>query len=116
MNSDTTTVKKTYFDFNIANHIEAYLNDVARGFDRKSYNPPRDIVMFLKDVPEDWVDVGMIPEPRTRLGWFLYHLVHGLVMRYPIHRVLAFALIHTNPRGRIEKRSSEKRPHNTDRQ
>ena len=34
MSSDTTTVKKNSFDFNIAGRIEAYLNDVARGFDR----------------------------------------------------------------------------------
>ena len=104
MNSDTNTVKKNYVDFNIAGRIETYLGDVARGFDRKSYNPPKDVIMFLKNVPEGWVDVGMIPEPRTRLGWFLYHLVHGLVMRYPVHRVIAFALIHTNPRGRNEQK------------
>ncbi|MEM7538300.1 MAG: hypothetical protein AAF639_39395 [Chloroflexota bacterium] len=95
MSSNTNTVKKNYFDFNIAGRIEAYLNDVARGFDRKSYNPPRDIIMYIKDVPHGWVDVGMIPEPKTRLGWFMYHFIHGWAMGYPLHRVLAFSLIHT---------------------
>lgn len=41
----------------------------------------------------DWLEVGYIPKPRTRWGWFLYHLVHGLAMRYPVRKVLLFSVV-----------------------
>lgn len=44
-----------------------------------------------------WLPVGSIPRPRTRLGWFVYHLVHGLWMRYPLHKVLGYAFANTKP-------------------
>lgn len=63
------------------------------------YNPPAYQMMQLEEPAryESWLPVGYIPCPRTRLGWFLYHLVHGLWMRYPLHKVLGFALAHTKP-------------------
>lgn len=46
---------------------------------------------------EDWQPVGMIPRPRTRLGWLTYHLIHGFAMRYPWWKVIGFALANTKP-------------------
>lgn len=68
-------------------------------------NPPTETVTFDAEgncwmlVPyyEDWQPVGSIPRPRTRLGWFTYHLIHGLAMRYPWWKVIGFALANTNP-------------------
>lgn len=54
-----------------------------------------DFIEIMED-PE-WLSVGYIPVPRTRLGWFLYHLVHGLVMKYPAHKVLFYALNNMAP-------------------
>lgn len=53
-------------------------------------NPPPDT-----EECEDWLTVGYIPRPATRLGWLFYHIVHGLWMRYPLHKVLGFALANT---------------------
>jgi hypothetical protein len=50
----------------------------------------------------DWQPVGHVPAPRTRLGWFLYHLIHGLVMRYPLHKVIGFALMNTKVSDDVE--------------
>lgn len=70
-------------------------------------NPPPDIFTFdehgnlwqlLCDYPQ-WQPVGLIPSPRGRFGWFLYHLVHGLVMRYPWWKVIGFALANTRPQN-----------------
>jgi hypothetical protein len=47
---------------------------------------------------QDWLSVGRIARPKSRLGWFIYHLVHGLWMRYPPHKVLGYALANTKPR------------------
>ncbi len=40
----------------------------------------------------NWLRVGYIPKPSTRLGWFLYNIVHGLAMRYPFWQVVKFSL------------------------
>lgn len=45
----------------------------------------------LADEP-GWIHVGYIPLPTTWLGWFLYHLAHGIAMRYPLHKVIGYAL------------------------
>jgi len=59
-------------------------------------NPPDDV--FDDEAFYDaWQAVGVVPRPRTRLGWFCYHLLHGLLMRYPPHKVLGFALANTKP-------------------
>lgn len=50
----------------------------------------------------DWLSVGYIPQPRTRLGWFVYHLLHGLVMRYPLRKVIGFALANTRPGDEVD--------------
>lgn len=39
-----------------------------------------------------WQYVGHIPAPRTKMGWFVYDIIHGLAMRYRLLPVLAFAL------------------------
>ena len=61
-------------------------------------NPPDDA-----DRRPDWQPVGFIPRPTTRLGWFVYHVVHGLWMRYPLHKVLGYALANTQP-GELDYR------------
>lgn len=81
----------------INRHVEAYLERVARDFDRKALNPPREICIDWVEIPDKWISVGYIPKPRTRLGWFTYHLIHGLAMRYPLRSVIAFSLLNTNP-------------------
>lgn len=43
----------------------------------------------------EWLFTGYIPTPQTVLGWFFYHLVHGLVMKYPACKVLIFSIIHS---------------------
>ena len=55
-------------------------------------NPPDDALER-----DEWLPVGYIPRPSTRVGWFAYHLVHGLWMRYPLHKVLGYALTNTQP-------------------
>jgi hypothetical protein len=44
-----------------------------------------------------WHRVGYVPTPRTRWGWFLHHLCHGLAMRYPVAKVLLYAACNTRP-------------------
>lgn len=68
-------------------------------------NPPPEIFVpgndgnlyMLCSYHEGWLPVGNIPAPRTRFGWFMYHLIHGLVMRYPLWKVLGFAISNTKP-------------------
>lgn len=70
-------------------------------------NPhPRHIVMANQDTGEivileellhddKWLAVGHIPLPHTRLGWLVWHIIHGLLMKYPVHKVVGYALTHT---------------------
>lgn len=68
-------------------------------------NPPIQVHVFDENDNEyesvvyhpDWQPVGYIPSPRTRFDWFLYHLIHGLAMRYPLHKVVGFAFANTKP-------------------
>ncbi|MEM7533322.1 MAG: hypothetical protein AAF639_14160, partial [Chloroflexota bacterium] len=53
---------------NIAGRIETYLRKVARDFDAKSYNAPVGLVTYSTDIPDEWLCVGAIPTPKTRLG------------------------------------------------
>jgi hypothetical protein len=55
-------------------------------------NPPEDAAER-----DEWLPVGYIPQPTTRLGWFAYHVVHGLWMRYPLRKVLGYAFANTQP-------------------
>ncbi|MEM7531082.1 MAG: hypothetical protein AAF639_02805 [Chloroflexota bacterium] len=69
-----------------------YLKRVARDFDRMALNPPPELRTFTPKAHDDWVFVGYVPSPKTRLGWFVYHMIHGLLMRYPLRSVIAFSL------------------------
>ncbi len=68
-------------------------------------NPPPDIYVFDEDdnlyrmevYQPGWQPVGHIPTPTTWLGWFMYHMIHGLAMRYPLHKVVGFALANSRP-------------------
>lgn len=64
-------------------------------------NPPvvRAIItddgIYLRQIDDDrWLPVGCILTPRTRLGWFVYHMVHGLAMRYRLLPVLLYSIKH----------------------
>ena len=59
-------------------------------------NPPEDA-----DECDEWLPVGYIPRPQTRLGWLIYHWVHGLWMRYPLLKVLGYALANTKPSSEV---------------
>lgn len=91
---------KTALLLAINQQIEAHLKRVARDCDYKTLNPPSELNWHPVDIPDEWVSVGYIPTPKTRLGWFTYHLIHGLAMRYPLRSVIAFSLLHTNPYGK----------------
>jgi hypothetical protein len=63
-------------------------------------NPPDADIIFFDNEPyikmlndPKWFSVGVIPTPTTRRGWFAYHLIHGLVMRYPWWRVVCYAVV-----------------------
>ncbi len=65
-------------------------------------NPPELATMLMDDGiyfrdldDEHWLPVGYIPCPKTRFGWFIYHLVHGLAMRYRFVPVLVYAFRHS---------------------
>lgn len=74
------------------------------GYEANKLNPPMLATKFDNDgtwdlrVEDDkWLPVGYIPRRRTRLGWFVYHLWHGLSMHYPWYKVLIFSLLYTRP-------------------
>lgn len=66
--------------------------------DYKRLNPP-DAQMMLTDngmyikVLDDpkWLFMGWVPTPRTDFDWFIYHIMHGLLMRYPLWDVLVWS-------------------------
>lgn len=48
-----------------------------------------------EELPQDgveWVHVGWVPPPRTRLGWVLHHWRHGRMMGYPRLHVLIYSI------------------------
>ena len=49
---------------------------------------------------DKWLAVGHIPLPHTRLGWLVWHIIHGLLMRYPVYKVIGYALTHTKMEDR----------------
>jgi hypothetical protein len=54
--------------------------------------------VYLEHIVDDkWQPVGYIPSPRTRLGWFIYHIIHGFAMRYPWWKVIGFAFANNKP-------------------
>lgn len=91
----------------LQHHVTQRLERIARDFDRKALNPPRELCIDWVEVPDEWISVGYIPTPQTRLGWFTYHLIHGLAMRYPLRSVIAFSLLHTNPYGKETERHAQ---------
>lgn len=38
-----------------------------------------------------WIHVGWAPRPNSRLQWFVHHVCHGLLMRYPLRDVVTWA-------------------------
>lgn len=45
------------------------------------------------EVPDDdrWLYLGIAPTPQTTWQTVRYHVLHGLIMRYPLLSVLRFA-------------------------
>ena len=78
----------------------------------KQRNIPRELCgmknidgdQYQKVSIDGWVFVGHFPEPKTRLGWFVFHMVHGLMMRYPLHSVIAWSLLHADHRSTRNRR------------
>jgi len=52
-------------------------------------NPPFALGEVSSD--DEWIYIGHIPTPKTRLGWFVYDIIHGLAMRYRFLPVIVFA-------------------------
>ena len=46
-----------------------------------------------REVPRDpsWTFMGIAPTPKTTWQTIRYHVLHGLIMRYPILSILRFA-------------------------
>lgn len=47
-----------------------------------------------REVPfrsEGWVFMGIAPLPRTTWQTIRYHILHGLIMQYPLWSILKFA-------------------------
>lgn len=93
--------------------MENWLHYVAGDFERHRLNPPTRTLIKgqdgkryeeLLDAP-DWIALGYVPRPKTQIGWFAHHIIHGLAMRYPLRAVVAFALLNSPPP--VDKRSSE---------
>lgn len=40
----------------------------------------------------DWMNIGMVARPKTKWEWTRHHILHGLLMNYPLWTVLIFAL------------------------
>lgn len=70
---------------------------------RFNYPLPREIVEvegepgwwepYIDD--DEWLGLGPAPVPQTRLGWFCHHVMHGLLMRYPWHKVLGWSFYYS---------------------
>lgn len=44
---------------------------------------------------DGWVWMGYVPRPKTRLGWVVHHILHGVLMHYPLHKVLLYACLYS---------------------
>lgn len=51
---------------------------------------------------DNWMHLGYCPMPKTRWQWFVYHIAHGLLMRYPLWKILPYALKYCNPESEID--------------
>jgi hypothetical protein len=52
---------------------------------------------------DDWLYLGHCPTPLTRWQWFVYHIAHGLLMRYPLWKILPYAVKHCNPDNEVDE-------------
>lgn len=56
-----------------------------------------DLKVFYELINDDrWCWVGYIPTPQNNFGWFIYHIIHGVWMKYPLWKVVLFALDEEN--------------------
>ena len=84
-------------------YFERWLYQLAKDSRIAQRNPPSREVLWKEDNQKryeelvehpDWIHIGMIPVPKSRLGWFVYNMLHGLAMRYPLRAVIAYSLLH----------------------
>lgn len=59
-------------------------------------NPP---IHYLSDddglwvkVEDDYMHLGHAPWPRNRAEWLVHDICHGLIMRYPLWKVVGFSI------------------------
>lgn len=45
----------------------------------------------LPDAQSDVITLGVAPAPKTVWQTLVYHVCHGLLMRYPLHEVLVWS-------------------------
>lgn len=62
-------------------------------------NPPEHSLKIIKNnfyekviESPNWLPVGYIPTPKTKMEWFFYHFIHGLWMKYPVWKVVLYCL------------------------
>lgn len=82
--------------------------------DYERLNPPDAILLgrrdglYLKMIDNPaWLHMGWVPTPKTRFGWFVYHAVHGLLMRYPLWDVLVWSWKNSDSGGEVEMNPEE---------
>ena len=87
-------------------------------------NPPPDAAEIVEDddgndwcrwaIGAGWMPMGHVPQPRTRLGWFCHNIMHGLMMRYPWHKVIGWSFWYSfvEPLSEIEPGYSITLPEN----
>ncbi len=46
---------------------------------------------------EKWLHMGHVKRPRTKWGWFRYHVLHGLIMGFPVLSVVVYAWRNKSP-------------------
>jgi len=100
--------------------VQHWLYRLAYDFDVARLNPPvRSIITNKQDGKHyeellndpDWLSMGYIPQPQSTLGWFRHHLIHGMMMGYPLRSVIAFSILHAVPH---QKRVSNMKPNRLD--
>ena len=55
-------------------------------------------VVYIEQLDsKKWLHMGHAKRPRTKYGWFKYHVLHGLMMGFPLLPVLWYAWRNRSP-------------------
>ncbi len=49
----------------------------------------------LLDDPK-WLHMGYVPMPKTKFEIFRHHLLHGIMMNYPLGKVILYSIMNTS--------------------